>query len=118
MLLLLEQQEQHESLGEEPPVPTELDLSGHAGLTDVLVTDVLCERFGGLRKLLLAQCLTGDNWSGMMTDAMVGPELGQCTEEDGNCGSPAPAIPYAAPPRGPPPVLLRPRALRLVHSRR
>ena len=47
----------------------------------------------GSAMLLLFQCLTGDNWSGMMVDAMVGPESGLCTLEDGNCGSHG-AIPY------------------------
>ena len=43
--------------------------------------------------LLLFQCLTGDNWSGMMTDALVSEESGRCTQEEGNCGTGA-AIPY------------------------
>ena len=44
--------------------------------------------------LLLFQCLTGDNWSGMMRDAMVGPERG-CDEskQPSNCGSQL-AVPF------------------------
>ena len=42
--------------------------------------------------LLLFQCLTGDDWSMVMDDAMVTPERG-CSYEDGNCGSPL-AVPY------------------------
>ena len=57
LLLLMEEMEQAESLGEELPTPHELDLSGCASLTDALVCDVLCERFVGLRRLLLAQCM-------------------------------------------------------------
>jgi len=37
--------------------------------------------------LLLFQCLTGDGWSGLMTDAMVNEATGACTHEAGNCGS-------------------------------
>lgn len=39
------------------------------------------------------QCLTNDAWSGLMTDAMIGPESEMCTEEAGNCGSWV-AVPY------------------------
>ena len=44
--------------------------------------------------LLLVQCLTGDNWSGLMYDAMVGPERGcDLTLVPTNCGNSI-AIPY------------------------
>ena len=44
--------------------------------------------------LLLVQCLTGDNWSGLMYDAMVGPERGcDPTLMPTNCGNSI-AIPY------------------------
>ena len=43
--------------------------------------------------LTLFQCLTGDNWSGMMTDAMVDETSALCSKADGNCGSQI-AIPY------------------------
>jgi hypothetical protein len=56
---LLERCEVAEDQGEEPLAPTirGLDLSGCANLTDVLVADVVCARFGGLRKLFLPQCI-------------------------------------------------------------
>ena len=54
---LLEEQEHFTDLGEEPPKAFELDLSGCSSLTDVLVAEVICERFVTLRRLLLAQCL-------------------------------------------------------------
>ena len=38
--------------------------------------------------LLLFQCLTGDNWSGMMIDSMVSAGTGKCSHEEGNCGMP------------------------------
>jgi voltage-dependent calcium channel L type alpha-1D len=38
--------------------------------------------------LLLFQCLTGDNWSGMMIDSMVSAGTGKCSDEEGNCGMP------------------------------
>ena len=44
--------------------------------------------------LLLFQVLTGDAWSGLMADAMVGPETGACTVEEGDCGAPLVAIAY------------------------
>ena len=44
--------------------------------------------------LLLSQCLTGDNWSGMMADAMITEESGGCSMSAGDCGSAAIAIPY------------------------
>lgn len=43
--------------------------------------------------LLLFQSLTGDAWSAIMGDAMVDASSGKCSEEAGNCGSPA-ALPY------------------------
>ena len=51
------------------------------------------EHFGNAY-LLLMQCLTGDNWSGLMYDSMVGPERG-CDPEalPSDCGSKL-AIPY------------------------
>ena len=33
--------------------------------------------------LLLFQCLTGDAWSGLMTDAMVASHTGLCSDEAG-----------------------------------
>ena len=42
--------------------------------------------------LLLFQCLTGDDWSMIMDDALITPERG-CSYEDGDCGSPL-AVPY------------------------
>ena len=47
----------------------------------------------GSAMLLLFQCLTGDNWSGMMADAQVHELSGHCTEAEGNCGSWV-AVPY------------------------
>ena len=47
----------------------------------------------GNAMLLLFQCLTGDNWSGLMADALVSDESGLCSNELGNCGLSA-AIPY------------------------
>jgi hypothetical protein len=48
----------------------------------------------GSSYLLLVQVLTGDNWSGLMYDSMVGPERG-CDPDlvPTNCGNPL-AIPY------------------------
>ena len=43
--------------------------------------------------LLLFQCLTGDGWSGIMTDLAVQEESGECEEALGNCGSHA-AVPF------------------------
>lgn len=43
--------------------------------------------------LLLFQALTGDAWSGLMTDAMLSAETGLCEVAAGSCGS-AIAIPY------------------------
>ena len=43
--------------------------------------------------LLLFQCLTGDGWSSIMADAMVGEASGRCSKKDGNCGSSL-AIPF------------------------
>ena len=43
--------------------------------------------------LLLFQCITGDGWSGLMTDAMVTEESGLCSEAAGDCGTRA-ALPY------------------------
>ena len=42
----------------------------------------------------LFQCLTGDNWSGMMADAMITEESGGCSMSAGDCGTAAIAIPY------------------------
>jgi len=47
----------------------------------------------GSSMLLLLQCLTGDNWSGMMVDALVTEDSGKCSAAEGNCGGPI-AIPY------------------------
>ena len=47
----------------------------------------------GNAMLLLFQCLTGDNWSGLMSDATVKEASGLCKDSAGNCGSSA-AIPY------------------------
>ena len=47
----------------------------------------------GSTMLLLFQCLTGDDWSGLMTDAAVTEDSGTCSEHLGNCGSSA-AIPF------------------------
>ena len=47
----------------------------------------------GSSMLLLFQCLTGDNWSGMMIDAAVGEGTGKCSAAEGNCGSPG-AVPF------------------------
>ena len=41
----------------------------------------------GNAMLLLFQCLTGDNWSGLMSDALVEEASGLCTTAAGNCGS-------------------------------
>ena len=40
--------------------------------------------------LILFQCLTGDDWSGVMSDAMIDETSsnGRCTEEAADCGSP------------------------------
>ena len=43
--------------------------------------------------LLLFQCLTGDGWSTIMSDAMVDETSGRCSHEQRNCGSAA-AIPF------------------------
>jgi len=43
--------------------------------------------------LLLLQVLTGDAWSGLMSDAMLGEDSGLCSDEAGDCGSWI-AIPY------------------------
>ena len=43
--------------------------------------------------LLLFQCLTGDGWSGVMTDLTVDEDSGICTHAAGNCGSPS-AVPF------------------------
>ena len=45
--------------------------------------------------LLLFQCLTGDGWSTLMRDTMVGPERG-CDPDaiPTDCGSPSLAVPY------------------------
>ena len=43
--------------------------------------------------LLLFQCITGDGWAGLMSDAMLDPASGHCTLAAGDCGSPA-AVPY------------------------
>ena len=37
--------------------------------------------------LLLFQCLTGDGWSGLMTDARVEAASGGCSDADGTCGT-------------------------------
>ena len=47
----------------------------------------------GPAMLLLFQCLTGDGWSTYMGDAGVTEASGNCSEEEGNCGSAA-AIPF------------------------
>ena len=47
----------------------------------------------GSSMLLLFQCLTGDNWSGMMVDALVTEDSGKCSAAEGNCGGPI-AVPY------------------------
>ena len=78
LMLLMEQHEQAESLGEYFPEPTELDLSGCASLTDVLVCEVLCERFCKLRKLLLAQCLRLSEPAFLA----IGAKLGELAELD------------------------------------
>ena len=54
---LLEEQERCEDQSEEAPLALKLDLSGCASLTDVLVCEVVCERFVHLQVLLLAQCM-------------------------------------------------------------
>ena len=41
----------------------------------------------GSSMLLLFQCLTGDNWSGMMADTTVSERSGLCSNAEGNCGS-------------------------------
>ena len=33
------------------------------------------------------RCATGEGWNGLMHDAMARPELGECSEEAGDCGS-------------------------------
>ena len=43
--------------------------------------------------LLLFQCLTGDGWTGLMSDSMVDESSGLCSQEAGDCGSMA-AVPY------------------------
>ena len=49
----------------------------------------------GSAMLLLFQCLTGDGWSSLMTEAMLSPESGKCNNEleHPNCGSGV-AVPY------------------------
>ena len=43
--------------------------------------------------LVLFQCMTGDDWSSIMADAMQHEESGTCTQAAGDCGSTA-AVPY------------------------
>ena len=57
-------------------------------LTDNVNFDTL-----GKTGLLLFQCLTGEGWSGLMSDAMVAAAPGGCSSAEGNCGS-AVAVPY------------------------
>jgi len=49
----------------------------------------------GSAMLLLFQCLTGDGWSSLMTEAMLSPQSGKCNNEleHPNCGSDV-AVPY------------------------
>ena len=47
----------------------------------------------GHAALLLFQCLTNDAWSGLMADALIEAHTGECSNEEGNCGSWL-AIPY------------------------
>ena len=48
----------------------------------------------GEAALLLFQCLTGDGWARIMEDASVSEASGGCSEDAGDCGSLAAAIPY------------------------
>ena len=48
----------------------------------------------GSAMLVLFQCLTGDGWSGLMTDAMVDESSGRCVYADGTCGPGSTAVPY------------------------
>jgi hypothetical protein len=43
--------------------------------------------------LVLFQCMTGDDWSSIMADAMQNEESGTCTQAAGDCGSTV-AVPY------------------------
>ena len=54
---LLEEQERCEDQNIEAPTVLSCDLSGCMSLSDVLVSEVLCERFVKLQQLRLAQCI-------------------------------------------------------------
>ena len=43
--------------------------------------------------LVLFQCMTGDDWSSIMADAMQHEEIGTCTQAAGDCGSTV-AVPF------------------------
>ena len=48
----------------------------------------------GRAALTLFRCSTGESWNGLMHDAMIQPESGLCSYEDGNCGNTFVAVPF------------------------